>query len=114
MKLKQFVNIQFYLFSTQKKNGYFQQLGHPDVTFYMVFYATFSSMLNLYIYCYFGTFTTSNFEMLEDYLYESQWYNLPNDLQKYFIMMIKNAQQPLTYDGFRLISLNLQTLAKVS
>lgn len=77
-------------------------------------YATFSSLLNLYIYCYFGTFTTSNFEQLETYIYESEWYHLPNDLQKYFIMMIKNAQQPLTYDGFRFVSLNLITLAKVS
>lgn len=79
----------------------------------MVMYATFSSLLNLYIYCYFGTFTTSNFEKLETYIYESEWYNLPNDLQKYFIMMIKNAQQQLTYDGFRFVSLNLITLAKV-
>lgn len=92
----------------------FQALRHLDLNFYMVMYATFSSLLNLYIYCYFGTFTTSNFEQLELYIYESGWYHLPNDLQQYFIMMIKNAQQPLTYDGFRFVSLNLITLAKVS
>lgn len=46
-------------------------------------------------------------------LYDSDWYKLPMGLQKYFVMMIANAQIPLQYHGYGLITLNLQTFSQV-
>lgn len=75
--------------------------------------ATINSLSSVYVYCYAGTFTTTNFELLEQYPYETYWYLMPNDIQRYIVLIIKNAQQPFVYDGFRLVSLNLITFAKV-
>lgn len=51
---------------------------------------------------------------MADTLYEASWPDLPIELQKYFIVMIGNAQQPLYYHGFGMAILNLQTFTKVS
>lgn len=47
-------------------------------------------------------------------LYDCNWYDLPLDLQKYFIMMIANAQTPVHYHGYGIITLNLETFCKAS
>lgn len=41
------------------------------------------------------------------------WHELPIHLQKYFILMILNAQRPIHYHGFNLIILNLETFLDV-
>lgn len=75
--------------------------------------ATINSLSNLYVYCYAGTFTTTNFELIAKYPYYAHWYRFPNNIQKCLILIIKNAQQPFIYDGFHLVSLDLITFAKV-
>lgn len=47
------------------------------------------------------------------YLYNANWIELPLELQKYFIMLIANAQLPLYYHGFRIVVLNLETFTRV-
>lgn len=50
---------------------------------------------------------------MSDRLYESNWQDLPVDMQKYFILMIKNANRPISYNGFGVATLNLETFLKV-
>lgn len=71
------------------------------------------ALFNLFMYCYFGRVATESFENMADTLYESNWRELPNGLQKYFILMIACMQQPLYYHGFNVAYLNLQTFCKV-
>lgn len=47
-------------------------------------------------------------------VFECNWIELPQQLQKCFIIMFSNAQQPLYYDGFGVAVLNLQTFIKVT
>lgn len=68
----------------------------------------------MFIFCYYGKIATESFENMADTLYEASWPDLPIELQKYFIVMIGNAQQPLYYHGFGMAILNLQTFTKVS
>lgn len=42
------------------------------------------------------------------------WYKMPVNLQKYFILMIANAQRPVYYHGFKLIVLSLETFLDVN
>lgn len=42
------------------------------------------------------------------------WHKLPTELQKYFILMIRNMQKPLYYHGFEVARLDLQMFSKVS
>lgn len=63
--------------------------------------------------CFFGCRATANYENIANYSYESNWYELSNDKQKYFIMMICNAQRPRYFHGCHLFNVNLDTFAKV-
>lgn len=66
----------------------------------------------LFVFCYFGNKTTSSLLQHAGHLYESNWNELPNDIQKHFLVMINSAQQPLYYDGY-LFHLDLITFSKV-
>lgn len=57
---------------------------------------------------------TESFEKMADSLFESNWGDLPVDLQKFYILMIGNAQKPMFYHGFKVAVLNLETFMKVS
>lgn len=46
-------------------------------------------------------------------MYESKWYNLSPNVQKNYVLIISIMQQPLAFDGFYVIHLNLKTFKKV-
>lgn len=72
------------------------------------------SASNLFLYCYYGKLTTNSFVEMSHGLYESNWVELPVNLQKYYILMLANIQIPLYYHGFGVAVLNLETFTKVS
>lgn len=70
---------------------------------------------NLLMYCYLSKLATDSYAKMSDCVYNKiTWYELPIGLQKYFVLMIQNMQQPLNYHGFGVIYLNLETFTKVS
>lgn len=75
--------------------------------------AAMSGLSNLFVYCYFGKLATKSFESIADCLYETNWQDLPIDMQKHFILMIANYQKPIYYHGFGIAVLNLETFVKV-
>lgn len=91
----------------------FQSIQDPGADIGVIMYVTFIALLNLYLYCYFGHFTTNTFALYPRYFFETDWFKLPANMQKYFIILLGNSNKPLTYDGFKLISLNLETFLKV-
>lgn len=68
---------------------------------------------NLFFWCFFGKLTSESYARIADYLYESNWQDLPVELRKYFILLIANAQRPIFYHGFGIAVLNLETFCKV-
>lgn len=91
-----------------------QQLRHIDHTILVVLATFLSSILTLFLYCYYGKIATKSFEDMADDLYQANWHDLPIGLQKYFIIMIANSQRPIYYHGFGVVILNLETFTKVS
>lgn len=78
-------------------------------------YAELCSAFWIYFfYCYYGQSTTEYYESFAHYLYESNWMDLPNDLQKPYILMITHGQKNLCYSGFGIADLNLGMFARVS
>lgn len=100
--------IQFFFFVLQQ----FQQQKFDIV---MVI-TTFSvGLVNLLIYCYLGKSATESHGKMSDCIYYNiKWYKLSIELQKHFILMIKNMQKPIYYHGFGVIYLNLETFTKAS
>lgn len=81
-------------------------------TVFLLLESTFG-LLNLFGLCYLGEVTSTSFAMMSDSLFESDWQNLPIELKKYFIMVIKNTQRPIYYDASNFAVLNLKTFSKV-
>lgn len=65
------------------------------------------------IFGFTGTACTEAFENYSRYMYKSNWYNLPNDLQKYTILVIANGNRPLFFHGMNILTLDLHTIASV-
>lgn len=80
----------------------------------MILMSLLVSSANLYFYCYYGNRSTNDYAKMAQLLFESNWNEQPVELQKFFKMMISNAQRPLFYHGFRMVHLNLETYLKVS
>lgn len=51
---------------------------------------------------------------MADQLTQSNWYQLPYDLQPYFVLMIANAQKKVYYHGFQIVTLDLEKFTQVS
>lgn len=77
-------------------------------------FTVFVSGMVLFFYCYYGKQTTDSYAGFAVSLYQIAWADLPNDLQKYFIFMIANAQQEVSYHGLGLVRLNLETFTMVN
>lgn len=65
-------------------------------------------------YGFSGSLCTEAFDSYSRKVYEADWYLLPVNLQKYTILMIGNANQPLYFHGMNLFLAELPTCAKVS
>lgn len=68
----------------------------------------------MYLYCFAGAIFTSNCQMFADILFDSNWFEIPNHLQKYFIVMIAQTQRPMYLEGYGLIRLSMETFGKES
>lgn len=93
---------------------FFHAVKNPGADIGLILYVSAGALTSLYLYCYFGEYTSNTFEKYPQYLYASHWYELPVKFQTYFVLLIGNSQQSLIYDGFKLVSLNLATFLDVS
>lgn len=99
--------------SYTSKSFKLQQFEHPDGTIGMIFSALLNCITNLFVCCYFGKMATDSYLNMSNYLYESNWFELPIALQKYYILMIGNMDKPVYYHGFGIAILNLKTFLAV-
>ncbi|XP_055309884.1 odorant receptor 82a-like [Sitodiplosis mosellana] len=89
------------------------QIKDIDSRIIIVLIGFFCGLSNLFVYCYFGKVANESFSEMNDCLYESNWHNLPLDLQKWLPLLIKNTQKPIFYHGFGVAVLQLETLQKL-
>lgn len=71
-------------------------------------------LLTTFLYCFFGKMATEHFTLMADCLFQSNWLDLPIKLQKYYIIMIQNAQKPIYYNAFGMTVIGLETFTHVS
>lgn len=93
--------------------NYFQQFQHLDTSLALLLLASITGMSTLFLYCYFGTLSTQSFLNMTHALYESNWQDLPVDLQKYVIISLAEMQKPIHYNGLGICNLSLETFSMV-
>lgn len=98
----------------QTFNFIFQQSKNMDFNIFVSICAINTSLCNLFVYCLFGKIATESFENMADCLFETDWPDMSNELQKYLILLIANMQKSLFYHGFEVATLELETFTKVS
>lgn len=69
---------------------------------------------NLYLCCFAGAVLTDNTKMFADVLFDTRWWELPNQFQKYYIIMIALTQKPNYLEGYGIIRLTLEAFSKVT
>lgn len=89
-------------------------MKHLNYDLCLILFSVVVGFINLFLYCYFGKMATDSFEQMAVCLYECNWQDYPIDLQKYFILMLQNMQQPLWYHAYNVAILNLETFTKVT
>ncbi|XP_055301621.1 odorant receptor 85b-like [Sitodiplosis mosellana] len=67
----------------------------------------------LFLFCYYGKRTNVYYYLMGHSLFESNWYLLSYELQKFYVLMIANAQLPVNYHGMNVVDLNLERFTKI-
>lgn len=91
----------------------FQIIQHFDFSIGVLFFCVFVSGSTMFLYCYFGGRASIDIISYPNLLFQSSWFKLPTEYQKFIVVMIANAQIPLHYHGFGMARLNLATFAAV-
>lgn len=96
------------------KCSFFKEITHIDMDVSVLVIAALNGLFILFLYCFFGKLAMVSFLEMGNSLFESNWQNLPVELQKYITLIIGNAQEPIFYHGFQVVILDLETYTKVS
>lgn len=67
-----------------------------------------------FLYCYFATIASDRVLNVGKKTFDSNWYDFPQDLQKYIVLIISRSQKPIYFTGLGLVHCTLETLGKVS
>lgn len=88
-------------------------MQHPDFELVMLMIAAFVGFANLFVFCYFGKLTTECSVDMAACVCHLNWYKFDSDLKKCLILIIQMGQRPLTYEGYGVFTLNLETFTQV-
>lgn len=93
---------------------FFQKINNIDFEIFLLATGISNGLVSLFLPCFFGKMATDSYEDMAASLYDFNWHELPVDLQKYWLLILNNAQIPLYYTAADTAILNLETFAKVS
>lgn len=88
-------------------------MQHPDFELAMLVIAAFVGIGNLFVFCYFGKLTTESSLKMTDCVYDLNWRHFDNNLKKCLIPILQMGKRPLTYEGYGIFTLNLETFTQV-
>lgn len=71
------------------------------------------TLIQIYLFCYFGNSLSNSQEDIADYFHELNWHELPVQMQKLFLLPIMAAQNPIHMYAFGSIECTSETFTKV-
>lgn len=63
--------------------------------------------------CYFADSATDRIKFIQRSVYDLNWYNFPLKQRKYFILILAQSQECVSFDGLYLVHCNLVTFGMV-
>lgn len=73
-----------------------------------------TSLIWPYFFCYFATFASDRVSSIGNIAYTSNWYEYPQPLRRYIILIVALSQQPIHFSGLGIIRCTLETFGGVS
>lgn len=73
----------------------------------------FWTFVTLFSFCEFSEIVACQFEIFSEELYQCDWYLATNRLQRMFLVVLANAQQPMDIHGYAGIECTRDTFKKV-
>lgn len=67
----------------------------------------------MFLYCYFATRTSVFFSALGDVAYNAHWHKFRIEYQKFLILIIRQSQVPLQFNGLGIFICDLETFGNV-
>lgn len=71
------------------------------------------SLIWPFLYCYFATFASDRVAALSQTVFNTNWFDWPPEIQKYFILVIARSQKQFEFTGLGLLGCSLEVLGKV-
>lgn len=71
------------------------------------------SSTNTFIYCFFGDLATESVMKIPHSLFSSNWHELSNECQKFYILLLANSQRPTFFHGLGIMNSSLESYCKV-
>lgn len=68
---------------------------------------------SFYVFCQNGNIVTTEGLRLADVAYDSLWYRYPAKLQPYMIIILRRAQIPYIFTGYKISRCDLESFKKV-
>lgn len=68
----------------------------------------------MFLFCEYGQICCNGFEEIDEMIYQTDWYTLPLDLQKFWPIVINNTQQPVIITGYANVEYTRETFDSVS
>lgn len=78
-----------------------------------ILFLMFWSFVIIFVICEFGELVTNQFDMFNMKLDQCKWYKFPIKMQRIFVIVTVNAQQPVIIQGFANVVCARQTFKSV-
>lgn len=107
---KNITNLILFFFLNSKKSA-----AHFDILVFLFdMSCIISALLWPFLFCHFANSVTDEITRLGFTVYNSNWYDFPNDLQKYIPLVIIRSREPVYFTGLGLIRCTLKVFGDVS
>lgn len=98
-----------------KKNVCFHKKGSFEMVPFIFLLLCISSFLIWpFLFCYFANLTIEHIGRIDETSYNSNWYEFPNEIKKYLILIIARSQKPIHFNGLGMFHCTLEAFGKVS
>ncbi|XP_055307137.1 uncharacterized protein LOC129571372 [Sitodiplosis mosellana] len=74
--------------------------------------SNFLILVWLFVYCFYGNLITWKCLQVADFAYHSKFYNYPNDLKIFTLLMMERSQRPFYITGYKITKCSLESYTR--
>lgn len=76
-------------------------------------YILLATLTSMFLYCYLATRISDTLVRIGYAVHQSHWYNYPTETQKCLVLMLRQSQIPIKFNGLKIFDCDLRVFATV-